>query len=281
MTFAVFAVLAAVAFAVCRHVWDLAETLPSRPKRTGLKWAAAIVFCSILAPSPVLFSSRDDAVANYIFIAVACAVFYGGLAFGAGYIFRRVSDAIRSTPVPEVRAQIAKLGGELKKLIPDKSPQQIYSDLETISRLRQQGVLTEEEYGAERDRLKSKLPSRVNTSTAVPSSPEPSRHSMETILSELGTGADDITAAAAGDDLQVGTSGAAAISAIIGAARDVYGITVSQNTIFAAYLAALEKQDFQRMTKITREMAAAISRLKDPKMKGPLIYFWFTGQKAT
>jgi hypothetical protein len=26
-------------------------------------------------------------------------------------------------------------------------------------------------------------------------------------------------------------------------------------------------------------MAAAIGRLKDPKLKGPLIYYWFTGQK--
>ena len=106
------------------------------------------------------------------------------------------------------------------------------------------------------------------------------KHSMQNILTELGSATDDITAAASSaNDLEVGTKGAAAISAIIGAARDVYGLSVNPNTIFATYLSALEKQDFPKMTKITREMAAAIGRLKDLKLKGPLIYYWFTGQK--
>jgi hypothetical protein len=58
-----------------------------------------------------------------------------------------------------------------------------------------------------------------------------SKHSMQSILAELGSAADDITAAASANDLEVGTKGTAAISAIIGAAKDVYGLSVGAHPL--------------------------------------------------
>lgn len=100
----------------------------------------------------------------------------------------------------------------------------------------------------------------------------------EKILEELGRSAQGIVAAAAeSNDTMVGLKGAATVAVIIRESDRCFGIGVEEETIFARFAQAIQAEDLATMTEMTKEMALALDQVRDPFLRGGLVYFWLKG----
>jgi len=75
----------------------------------------------------------------------------------------------------------------------------------------------------------------------------------------------------------VGLKGAATVAVIIRESDRCFGIGVEEETIFARFAQAIQAEDLATMTEMTKEMALALDQVRDPFLRGGLVYFWLKG----
>lgn len=105
-------------------------------------------------------------------------------------------------------------------------------------------------------------------------------YSLEDICDQLGVLAKHINyTASEGSDLKAVLKRAALISAVITESKKFFALEVKPNTIFARYLIALQEHDISKMEEMTKNMADALNKVSEIRLKGTLIYFWFNGNE--
>lgn len=101
---------------------------------------------------------------------------------------------------------------------------------------------------------------------------------VEKIVADLGQCTDGITNAASSDDVRAALEGAAAVAVLIRTVRDHYGVKLAKDTVFAAYMELVERQDITAMADQIRHLAGMLERKSSDLARGDLIYFWITGK---
>jgi len=103
---------------------------------------------------------------------------------------------------------------------------------------------------------------------------------FEIVLDELGKMSAMIQKAAKErDDLSLAMSGTAAVSSIISVGRSHLGLSVQPETIFAQFLAVVEKQDFGKIIEMTKSMDGTLSQISKNRLKGAALLYWFNGDQ--